>query len=249
MSLSALSVLTSCLFAQIQGPVTTRLPTPLLCQPAYCLDGALRGPLQAYVPQPGDIFLATDQANWSRMGHLACGSKGVHHSGIVFARPDGSMALIEAGPFNSTLIEVMDPYEHMASHVAAGDKVWVRRRRVPLTPEQSTGLTAFLSEQHGKPFATWRMLAQVTPLRSRGMIRTRWMGKPQGPDRDSYYCSELVTESLVWIGLMNAETARPAATYPRDLFFGRSSNRYVDQSLDLEPGWHPPGLWLPGVPQ
>lgn len=253
MSLSTFGLLASCLLGQVnasaQAPVPAPGPTPLLCEPAYCLDGAIRLPLHAYAPEPGDIFLATDQAYWAIGGHFVCGSKGVHHSGIMFARPDGTMALIEAGPFNTTSIRVMDPYEHMAKHVAAGDTVWVRRRRVPLTPDQSAVLTAFLSKQDGKRFATWRMLAQVTPLRSRGPIRILWMGKPQGPDRISYYCSELVTESLVWTGLMDAETARPAAMYPRDLFFGRSSNAYIDAHLDLEPGWYPPARWLPGLAQ
>lgn len=252
MSLSTLGLWTASLLAQISGtaqasPQAPAPPTPLLCQPAYSRDGAIRLPLQAYVPQPGDIFLATDQAYWAQGGHWFCGSKGVHHSGIVFARPDGTMALIEAGPFNAMTIQVMDPYEHMAKHVAKGDHVWVRRRRVPLTPDQSAALTAFLYPQDGKRFAVWRMLAQVTPLRSRGPIRIYWMGKPQGPNRISYYCSELVTESLVWAGLMDAETARPSCTYPRDYFYGRSLNHYINAHLDLEPGWYPPSLWLPGV--
>src|SRR5690242_7792223 len=80
-----------------------------LCQPAYAHDRVSRGPVAPYVPQPGDIFLATDQALWARLGHFCCGGRGLHHSGIVFQRPDGRMGLIEAGPFNKTLIEAMDP--------------------------------------------------------------------------------------------------------------------------------------------
>jgi hypothetical protein len=256
MSLAFLGLISSCLVAQVSTPTPTPNPTsapspidppiPLLAQPAYDLAAEVRGPLDPYVPQPGDIFLATDRAYWSRVGHLLCGGKGVHHSGIVFARPDGTMAVIEAGPFNSTLIEVMDPYEHMANHIGAGDKVWIRRRRVPLTPAESAALTAFLTEQHGKRFATWRMLAQVTPLRCRGRFRTRWLGKPHG-DRESYYCAELVVESLAAVGLVDPETARPSAMYPRDLFFGRSSNPFINEHLDLEPGWYPPARWFPSV--
>ncbi len=222
-----------------------------LYQPAYTLDHDLRGPASPYVPQPGDIFLATDQAQWARVGHRLCGGRGVHHSGIVFQRPDGRMALIEAGPFNKTLIEAMNPHEHMLNHVKAGDCVWIRRRRVPLTPAQAATLTVFLSKQEGKPFATLRMLVQVTPFRNRGLLRTEYMGKPRGADRDRYYCAELVVESLVAAGLMNRETARPSATYPRDLFFGRSSNPYIDGHLgELEPGWYPPARWMPAnLPQ
>jgi hypothetical protein len=115
---------------------------------------------------------------------------------------------------------------------------------VPLTPEQSARLTQFLSQQEGKRFATWRMLAQVTPLKSRGRLRIYVMGKPHGPDRISYFCSEMVTESLVYAGLMDGETARPSATYPRDLFFGRSKNPYIDRHIDLS-GWLPPSQWIP----
>jgi len=54
----------------------------------------------------------------------------------------------------------------------------------------------------------------------------------------------LVTESCVAAGLMHATTARPAATYPRDLFFGHSLNLYLDEHLCLDE-WDPPARWSP----
>jgi hypothetical protein len=212
-----------------------------LYRPAYSLDDVWRAPAEPYVPRPGDIFLATDQALWARAGHWVAGGAGVHHSGIVFARSDGRMGLIEAGPFNAVRVEVMDPIGHMRDHIRAGDKVWVRRRRVPLTPEESARLTAYVERQDGKPFATLRLMGQVTPLRSRGPLRTWFVGGPRG-DRDNYFCSELVVEACVAAGLMDAATARPAATYPRDLFFGRSLNLYLDRHLCLD-DWEPPARW------
>jgi hypothetical protein len=212
-----------------------------LYRPAFCLDDVLRLPAVCYVPQPGDIFLATDQARWARAGHWVAGGAGVHHSGIVFRRSDGRLGLIESGPFNSITVEVMDPIEHMKEHVRAGDKVWLRRRRVPLTAEQSACLTAFVERQEGKPFAVLRLIGQVTPFRSRGPLRTWFVGKPHG-DRDNYFCSELVTEACVAAGLMDGCTARPAATYPRDLFFGRSFNWYLNKHLNLDE-WEPPARW------
>jgi hypothetical protein len=143
---------------------------------------------------------------------------------------------------NSVQVETLDPLQHMHNHVAAGDRVWVRRRRLPLTPEQSARLTAFAEAQDGKPFAVVRLAAQVTPFRSRGPLRTWFVGGPHG-DRRSWFCSELVVECCVAAGLMDPATARPAATYPRDLFFGRSLNLYLDSHLDLEPGWWPPARW------
>jgi hypothetical protein len=213
-----------------------------LYQPAYCLDDVLRGPAEWYVPQPGDIFLATDRQRWARVGHWLAGGAGVHHSGIIFLRSDGRPALLEAGPFTSLRVETLDPCTHMRKHVCAGDRVWIRRRCLPLTPEQSARLTAFAEAQEGKPFAAVRLAAQVTPLRSRGPLRTWFVGGPHG-DRRSYFCSELVTECCVAAGLLGAATARPSATYPRDLFFGRSLNPYLDRHLGLEPGWLPPARW------
>jgi hypothetical protein len=58
----------------------------------------------------------------------------------------------------------------------------------------------------------------------------------------------MVVESLVAAGLMDATTARPAATLPRDLFFGHSGNPYLDRHLNMEAGWYPPARWLPGPP-
>jgi hypothetical protein len=218
-------------------------PASFLCQPAFTIDNQLRGPTEPYVPQPGDIFLSTDQAIWAICGHWLAGGAGVHHSGIIFRRSDGRMGLIEAGPFNSVQIEVMDPIEHMHAHVAAGDKVWIRRRAVPLTEEESARLTAFVEAQNGKPFATWRLMGQVTLLRSRGPIRTWFIGKPHGV-RDCYFCSELVTESCVAAGLIDPEIARPPATYPRDLFYDHSFNWYLDRHFKLAPCWCPPARWL-----
>ena len=68
------------------------------------------------------------------------------------------------------------------------------------------------------------MLRQATPFRVRGDFRLYVMGHAHG-ERDRYFCSELLTEALVKAGVMDADTARPAATVPR----GTSSP--VEQSL------------------
>lgn len=230
------------LLAQV-GPI----PESRLYQPGFCLDDCLRGPATEYVPQPGDIFLATDQSFWMRIGHQLANGRGVHHSGIVFAKPDGSLALLEAGPFNELVIRAMVPYVHMSNHVNAGDKVWIRRRIVPLTPCESARLTALASIQDGKPFALARMVGFITPFTRRGPIRTAFVGKVHG-DRKKFFCAELVTECLVAAGLIEGATARPSAMVPRDLFFGGSGNGYIDRHLTINAGWYPPARWLPGGP-
>jgi hypothetical protein len=214
-----------------------------LCQSAYAIDEEVRVPTQTYTPQAGDIFLATDQQRWSRAGHWLAGGAGLQHSGIIFTRSNGKPGLLEAGPFNSLKIEILDPCSHMHNHVAAGDRVWIRCRRVPLTWEQSERLTAFAEAQEGKPFALWRMLAQVTPLRYRTPARIYFLGRAHGT-RDRYFCSELVMESCCAAGLHDPATARPMCTYPRDLFLGTSTNWYLKQHLDLNEDWYPPARWL-----
>jgi hypothetical protein len=214
-----------------------------LCQAAFAVDNSVRVPTEPYTPQPGDIFLATDQALWARVGHWLAGARGLHHSGIIFLRSNGEPGLLEAGPFNSLKVEILDPCTHMHDHVAAGDQVWIRRRRLPLTPEQSARLTAFAEAQEGKRFAICRMLAQVTPLRYRTPLRIGFLGTAHG-NRDRYFCSELVMECCVAAGLHDSATARPVCTYPRDLFFGKSFNWYLNEHLSMDEGWYPPARWL-----
>jgi hypothetical protein len=209
---------------------------------AYSLEAEAKDPAEPYRPQPGDIFLATDAARWVRIGHSLAGSAGVHHSGIMFLRADGRPALLEAGPFHRFHVEASDPVEQMQKYEACGDRVWIRRRAQPLTAEQSARLTAFAEGQVGKWFAFLRVAGQLTPFRSRGVLRTWWVGKPH-KERSSYFCSELVLESCIAAGLVDEAEARPAATYPRDLFFGQSPIPYLDSHLHMEPGWHPPARW------
>src|ERR1051325_2070374 len=68
-----------------------------LCQPAYAMDDAIRGPVKRYVPQPGDIFLSTDRSWIINAGHRLAGSGQPNHSGIVVLRRDGTPALLEGG--------------------------------------------------------------------------------------------------------------------------------------------------------
>ena len=74
------------------------------------------------------------------------------------------------------------------------------------------------------------------------------MSGPHGADRYSYFCSELVTESCVAAGLLDPCTARPAATYPRDLFLGQLRNSFINAHLDMS-AWDPPvrWTWCPGT--
>ena len=221
-------------------PLATEAEVSYLYQPAFGMDYLLRQPAEPYRPQAGDIFLSTGREMWAKLGHWAAFTGAPQHSGIIFAQPDGRLAVLEAGPHNTLRCRAMDLIPELQSY-AEFERVWIRRRRVPLAAEQSADLTAFALANEGTRFALLRMFGQLIPLRSRGPWRTQFLGVSH-VDRCSYFCAELVTEACVIAGLLDPATARPAATYPRDLFFGRSRNPFIDQHLDMG-DWDPPARW------
>ncbi len=209
---------------------------------AFNLEGELQGPARSYQPQAGDIFLCTDHVLIVQIGHKLAGGQSPHHSGLVIMRPDGSPASLESGPHNTIWVRVLDLVKNLGKYEEEGESVWIRQRKTPLTAEQSKMLTHFAMAQDGKLFAWGRVLGQLTPFRSRGPLRTYWMGGPHG-NRFSYFCSELVLESLLAAGLLDPNRTRPAATYPCDLFFGTSDNSFINQNLDINASWEPPARW------
>jgi hypothetical protein len=186
-------------------------------------------------------MLRLDRSVFWKVTHYLALAFDPNGSGIVFQRPDGSLAILEAGPNDTRWVSTLDLLPHLREYADAG-RVWIRKRKVPLTPEQSCRLTEFAMAQDGKRFALIRLGAQLTPFRSRGPVRTCFVGKPRG-DRGGYFCSELVCEACVAAGLLDPERTRPAATYPRDLFYGRSFNPFIDRHLDVNACWEPPARW------
>lgn len=214
-----------------------------LYQPAYAEDHIIRLPAQPYMVQPGDIVMSADGSLFWKLTHNLAGTSHPTHSMIVFAMPDGRPAILEGGPHDTLKCRVLEAIPHMASYEAEG-RVWVRRRACPLTPEQSARLTEFCLALDGRSFSLRRLAMQLTPFRTRGPIRTAFLGKPHGMTRDAYFCSELVCEACVYAGLMDPRTTRPSATYPRDLFFGDSLNPYLHRHLGAMNGpWNPPARW------
>jgi len=213
-----------------------------LWQPAYKLDHEMRGPARPYIPQPGDIVLAADTSRFWKLMHNLAGTGDPTHSMIVFAFPDGSLGILEAGPHDTLKVRTLEALPHMLTYEMEG-RVWVRRRAAPLTPEQSARLTEFALATDCRKFALARLAGQLTPLRTRGPIRTHWTGKPRGLGQDNYFCSELVVEACVYAGLIDPAIARPSATYPRDLFMDHSPNTYLRRHFKLAPCWDPPARW------
>src|SRR5262245_46063924 len=150
-----------------------------LWQPSYELDYSLRGPVRPYVPQPGDIVMAADTSTFWKVMHNLAGTSDPTHSMVVFAMPDGKLGILEAGPHDTLKCRTLDALPHMLSYEMEG-RVWVRRRAVPLTPEQSARLTEFAIAADGRQFALGRLAGQLTASRTRGPIRTYFVGKPHG---------------------------------------------------------------------
>jgi hypothetical protein len=210
-----------------------------LDQPAYSIDKQRRGPSFAYEPQPGDVLLLSNP-HWAwSTAYFICGTGAPGHSALVARLGDGTLGIIEAGFNEQPFVRFVELGERLRAYPGT---IWVRHRKTPLTAEQSKILTEYGDAINGRRYGVVRLLAQLTPFRTRGLIRTYFIGKPKGI-RSSYICSEAVLEGLVMAGLLDAETTRPSATYPRDMFFDESVNPYIDDHLPLVCGWHIPSLW------
>src|SRR5215216_6549661 len=120
-------LLTVLLPAPVCGAADPPAPESYLYQPAYELDEALRGPARPCVPQPGDIFLSTSYAFVAKAGHKLAGSGPPHHSGIVYKRSDGRLAVLEAGPFNTIWVDGIDLLPGLRRHDERGEMCWIRR--------------------------------------------------------------------------------------------------------------------------
>jgi hypothetical protein len=179
---------------------------------------------------------------WTLLYRLAFTGK-PGHGGLVVTMPDGRLGVLEAG-FNSTQWTRLTPLDYRLNQYAG--YLWVRQRAVPLTPDQDRRLTEFAAAMADTPYATKRFMLQATPFRTRGPLRTFVAGRPHGP-RDRMTCGEAIVEALVFAGVIDARTARPAATYPQDLFYDESRNPYLNRHPPLAGGWCPPALWTPLV--
>jgi hypothetical protein len=229
------------------------MPNGVLFQPSFEVDHELRQPPKLYTPKVGDIYLASEGGWFIRFGHRMAQTGAPNHSGIVFQKPDGTLALLEGGPGGKPYIGVVDLIPQVtwyATHL----RVWVRERETPLTPEQSYRLTAFALAADQRRFAVFRMINQAGPFRTKSWWRTPLSHHPYAADfdpenpepsmRKKYFCSELVTEALVAAGVWDAETSRPTSIYPRELYMGTSRIPYLKKHFHMCE-WAPPARWEP----
>jgi hypothetical protein len=202
-----------------------------LLSPGACAEE--RGaPREAYVPRPGDIILFSSKHLRSQFFYTLARTGKPYHAGIVVNLADGRPAILEAGPYNLLNVYLLDLLPRLRTHDGS---IWVRRRCVPLRPEQSSRLTAFALEQTGKRFALFRVILEVTPFRAHGSLHSLLFGRPR-IDRQAWFCSELVIAALAVAGVVDPHVIKPNTIYPRDLF--------VDRPVDLKPCWEQPRLWI-----
>ncbi|HEY7159351.1 MAG TPA: hypothetical protein VH575_35730 [Gemmataceae bacterium] len=212
------------------GPLCAAECCGWLLPPEDCPQEAV-AEREAYVPRPGDIVLYAHDSLRSRFLYTLAHTGKPYHAGIVVNLPDGRPAILEAGPYDLITVYLMDALPRFRTHEGT---IWVRRRRVPLTAEQSARLTAFALEQTGKRFALFRVVLEATPLRVHGPLRRRLLGSSR-IDRQRWFCSELVIAALAVVGVVDPHTIKPNTVYPRDLFY--------DRPFDLKPCWEVPRRW------
>jgi hypothetical protein len=223
--------------------VRPEAPFGFLYQPTRDTDAVAAYPARYYQPQAGDVLLLSNTGPVWSLGYALAGTWKPGHAGVVARMPDGRLGMFEAG-YNETLWTRFVPLDYRLN--AYPGYVWVRRRVAPLTPMQDAYLTWFAENESDKRYGIVSFASQITPFRTRGPVRTFFVGKPRGPGH-TYSCSEAMLEALVFAGLVNPETARPSATYPRDMFFDSSPNIYINMHPPLAGAWEAPSLWTPVV--
>jgi hypothetical protein len=189
------------------------------------------GPREVYIPAAGDmVFFAEDSLFW-RVVYALARTGPPYHVAIIVRLPNGDMATLEAAPYTTVHVFLLDALPRMRGHHGV---VWVRRLREPLTAEQSACLTNFALAQTGKRYALGRMLLEATPLRNHGRLHARLFGRPW-VDRHAWFCSELTAAAAAHAGLIDPHKIFPNTVYPRDLF--------MDCPHDFRPWWEEPRRW------
>ncbi len=222
--------------------VPAEAPAGYLYQPAVDLRTVPRFPAVAYTPKAGDILLLSDPDPLFNVLYVFARSGMPGHCAIVVTMPDGMLGVLESG-FSFTPWTRVTPLDYCINLYAG--HIWVRQREIPLTPEEDRRLTEFAMIAEGAKYNLRRFGMQLTLFRARNPFVTRFVGKAVGPGH-SYVCVQIVVEALVYAGLVDRKTARPAATYAQDMFYDRSRNPYIDRHpLLAGRGWGSPQLWTP----
>lgn len=197
-------------------------PPNLFVQDRPCYAG-YEEEREVYVPQAGDILVFRNSSVVARIAYYLTLSGGTTHVALVVARPDGSLSLLEAMPGDP--VAMGDICKRIRAYRG---KIGVRRRKVPLTAEQSTRLTQFACAQVGKPFHLLGLFVPPVsfpfrvisgPVDLHRLHRSRWI------------CTSLVLRTCLAAGLICPDRINPEGAVASDLT--------GDIFLDLSCGWYP----------
>jgi hypothetical protein len=187
---------------------------------------------EPYLPREGDVVLFDDHNKFMHFLYRIRGTGGPLHSAFVFKRPDGTLAVLEAGPNFTPKVFVLEVAPRLHDFYGT---ILIRRLKHPLATEQSEHLTQFALAQEGKHYALARLALQATPFRPRGPLRTTCLGRTC-MDRKRWMCSELTVAAVTATGLCGKKYCANGM-YPRDLCY--------DETYDFSSFYEDPALWYP----
>ncbi len=195
----------------------------MLIQQRSC-DSGCKAATEVYVPQAGDLILFRNRNILARAAYYISLSGSTTHVGLVVAKPDGTLTMLEAMPGDPVIMG--DLGSRLTQY---SGKVSVRRRKTPLTAEESTRLTEFACAQVGKPF---HLLGLLVPPVS---FPFKLITKPLDPnclDRSRWICTSLVLRTCISAGILCPGKINPEGACASDLA--------TDFCLDLSCGWCTP---------
>jgi hypothetical protein len=191
-----------------------------------------------YVPREGDLIFFDDRKPFWDFLYSIAETAAPFHVGIVVKRPDGNLAVLEAGPDDTLHVFVLDITPRMNEFLKDFPKgnLQVRQCKACLTPEQSKALTDFAVRNDGKRYAWLRLLLQGTHFRRRGTWREEAWATTR-LSREAWLCCEIVVSAAHLVGLIDGKVVKGETTYPLDIV---NDNRF-----DLSPNFGPAYYWAP----
>lgn len=203
-----------------------------LAEPAV---GTLWGSGIPYHPREGDLVFTSTNAPGFRLMFALARSGHPHHVGIVARDRHGELCVYESGGEDNAgeyhyVIKANPIAARLPSFIQRQPhrRIWVRRRTMPLTPEQTLCLRQFLQAREGLRFTHWLRMGLVgLPFRP---------APPTRLDQERWFCAELATQAILLCDLCPPFCLCPQKTTPRDLF---------RDELNLGWGWHPAETWSP----
>ena len=159
------------------------------------------------------------------------GSDGPHHAALIFRKPDGEFATVEAGPNDTLHCKVLPLLPRLQEFKGT---LHIRQVKTPIGKEKEEALAKWAMQQDGKRYALGRLLLQATPFRCRQPLRKEIFGATY-TDRSSYMCAELAVAGGTLVGLFDSSRQFGNAIYPRDIIY--------DDIYDLHATYHESQLW------